>query len=68
MARSKLWVFVLGLLLAAGAFSIFTVEQWQRAIVFQLGAVVRSDYLPGLQFKLPVIQNVEKFDGRLQTL
>lgn len=68
MARSKLWVFVLALIVVVGVLSVFTVEQWQRAIVFQLGAVVRSDYLPGLQFKLPVIQNVEKFDGRLQTL
>jgi membrane protease subunit HflC len=68
MARSKLWMFVLALLVVISAFSLFTVEQWQRAIVFQLGAVVRSDYLPGLQFKLPIVQNMEKFDARLQTL
>lgn len=68
MARSKLWVFVLALLVIVGAFSVFTVEQWQKAILFQLGRVVRSDYLPGLQFKLPIVQNVEKFDARLQTL
>ena len=68
MARSKLWVFVLGLMVVIGAFSIFTVEQWQKAILFQLGKVVSSDYEAGLQFKVPVIQNVEKFDARLQTL
>ena len=68
MARSKLWVFVLGLMVVIGAFSVFTVEQWQKAILFQLGKVVSSDYEAGLQFKVPVIQNVEKFDARLQTL
>ena len=68
MARSKLWVFVLGLMVVIGAFSVFTVEQWQKAILFQLGKVVSSDYEAGLQFKIPVIQNVEKFDARLQTL
>ena len=68
MARSKLWVFVLGLMVVIGAFSVFTVEQWQKAILFQLGKVVSSDYKAGLQFKVPVIQNVEKFDARLQTL
>ena len=68
MARSKLWVFVLGLMVVIGVFSIFTVEQWQKAILFQLGKVVSSDYEAGLQFKVPVIQNVEKFDARLQTL
>ena len=40
MARSKLWVFVLGLMVVIGAFSVFTVEQWQKAILFQLGKVV----------------------------
>ena len=68
MARSKLWVFVLGLMVVIGVFSIFTVEQWQKAILFQLGKVVSSDYKAGLQLKVPVIQNVEKFDARLQTL
>ena len=68
MARSKLWVFVLGLMVVIGVFSIFTVEQWQKAILFQWGKVVSSDYEAGLQFKIPVIQNVEKFDARLQTL
>lgn len=68
MARSKLWVFVLGLMVVIGAFSVFTVEQWQKAILFQLGKVVSSDYKAGLQLKVPVIQNVEKFDARLQTL
>lgn len=68
MARSKLWVFVLGLVVVIGVFSIFTVEQWQKAILFQLGKVVSSDYKAGLQLKVPVIQNVEKFDARLQTL
>ena len=68
MARSKLWVFVLGLMVVIGVFSIFTVEQWQKAILFQLGKVVSSDYEAGLQFKIPVIQDVEKFDARLQTL
>lgn len=68
MARSKLWVFVGGLMVLIGAFSIFTVEQWQKAILFQLGKVVNSDYKAGLQFKIPVIQKVEKFDARLQTL
>ena len=42
MARSKLWVFVLGLMVVIGAFSVFTVEQWQKAILFQLGKVAIS--------------------------
>jgi len=60
-----------GLLLLAlfvGSFSVFTVKEWERAILFRLGEIVRSDYTPGLWFKIPFINNVRKFDGRVQTL
>ena len=47
--------------------SIFTVHQGARA-PWQLGQIVTSDYEPGLHFKLPLFQNVLKFDGRIQSL
>ena len=68
MARGKLWIFVLAVLLVTLAFSVFTVNQWEKAILFQLGRIVGSSYEPGLHFKLPLVQNVEKFDARLQTI
>ncbi len=48
--------------------SIFIVDESQRALLFQFGAMQRSDYKPGLHFKLPFVQNVRKFDRRVQTL
>jgi len=48
--------------------SIFTVDERERAINLQLGEVVRSDYEPGLHFKLPLIQEIIKFDERIQNL
>ena len=51
-----------------GYMSIFTVDERERAINLQLGEVVRSDYEPGLHFKLPVIQDILKFDKRIQNL
>ena len=60
-----------GLLLLAlfvGSFSVFTVKEWERAILFRLGEIVRDDYTPGLKFKVPFINNVRKFDGRIQSL
>jgi len=61
---------VAGLLFVAfvGSFSVFTVSEWERAILFRLGEIVRDDYKPGLHFKIPFINNVRKFDGRIQTL
>ncbi len=45
--------------------SVFTVDQTQYAVVFQLGKPIREIYSPGLYFKLPFIQNVKYFDNRL---
>ncbi|NOY61876.1 MAG: protease modulator HflC, partial [Gammaproteobacteria bacterium] len=54
--------------LVVGSLSVFTVEEWELAAKFQLGEIVRTDYDPGLHFKLPLINNVRKFDGRVLTL
>jgi membrane protease subunit HflC len=48
--------------------SMFTVDQRQNALVFQLGEVVSVKTKPGLYFKLPLVQNVRFFDTRIQTL
>jgi len=48
--------------------SMFTVNQAQNALVFQLGEVVSVKQKPGLYFKLPLVQNVRFFDTRILTL
>jgi modulator of FtsH protease HflC len=48
--------------------STYTVRQDQRAILLKLGEVQQSDIKPGLHFKLPLIENVRKFDSRILTL
>jgi len=50
------------------AFSVFTVRETETAIRFKLGEIVAADYEPGLHFKVPFINNIEKFDSRVQTL
>ena len=57
---------VLSFLLTYGSF--FVVNEKERAIVFQFGEAVRPDIPVGLQFKIPLIQEVKKFDARIQTL
>jgi membrane protease subunit HflC len=54
-------------IVALGA-TIFTVDQRQYAIVFQLGEVRDVIAEPGLYFKWPLIQNVRYFDKRILTL
>ena len=48
--------------------SIFTVDQRQFAIIFQLGEVRQVITEPGLHIKLPLIQNIRFFEKRVLTL
>jgi modulator of FtsH protease HflC len=50
------------------ASSVFTVDQREAVIRFQLGEVVGVHTDPGLYFKLPLVQNIRRFDTRIQTL
>ena len=59
---------VLGAVVALLAMSLFTVDETQTAIRFQLGEIVQANYKPGLHWKWPLINNIRKFDRRLQTL
>jgi membrane protease subunit HflC len=59
--------FFVAVLVVLGA-TIFTVDQRQYAIVFQLGEVRSVIEEPGLYLKWPLIQNVRYFDKRILTL
>lgn len=48
--------------------TLFTVDQRQKAIIFQLGELKEVIDKPGLHFKWPLIQNVRYFDTRILTL
>ncbi|WP_456376586.1 protease modulator HflC [Thiolapillus sp.] len=60
-------VVAVALLLLAST-SLFLVQENQTALLLRLGKIVDSDFKPGIHFKVPVIQTVERFDKRLQTL
>ena len=63
-------VIVVGLVVALFvlSLSLFTVDQRQNAMVFQLGEVVSIKKDPGLYLKLPMVQNIRYFDTRILTL
>ncbi|MCP5365287.1 MAG: protease modulator HflC [Hyphomicrobiales bacterium] len=48
--------------------SVFTVRQTEQALILQFGEPKRVIKEPGLQFKVPFIQNVEKFEKRILDL
>ena len=66
MDRRWISILVLVAVLVAGwNLAVYTVPQWEQAIVVQLGEPVRTVQEPGLYFKLPFVQNVLYFDKRL---
>lgn len=60
-------IFVAAVLFVASN-SVYVVNQWETGVVLRLGEIVKADVEPGLHFKTPFINNVRKFDSRLQTL
>ena len=48
--------------------SLYIVEQTERAVLLRFGAVATADVQPGLHFKLPIAEEVKKFDARVLTL
>ena len=67
MNKPLIWIAVF-VLAGLGLSSVFTVTETEYAVRFQLGKIVRTDYQPGLHFKLPLVNNVRKFDRRILTL
>lgn len=68
MKHLNLLIGVVVAVLILASLTVYTVDQRQNSMVFQLGEVVAIDKLPGLYFKLPLVQNVRYFDTRVRTL
>lgn len=56
------------ILLVIGINSVFIVSEGQTAIVLQFGRIVQIGYKPGIHMKLPLLQQVLRFDTRVLTL
>jgi len=48
--------------------ALYTVKETQTAIKLRLGEIVSVETVAGLKFKMPFVNNVVKFDNRIQTL
>ncbi len=62
------WIILIVVVLLIGSQSVFVVDEREQAILLKLGKIQRSDFAPGLHFKLPFINNVRYFERRLLTL
>ena len=68
MKAGKIIASIIGLLAITAFFSIFIVKEVNQAIVLQFGDPKRIILKPGLNFKIPFIQNVVFLDKRILNL
>jgi len=61
-------VFAVALLVAVTTWlTLFTVDEREHVIKFRFGEIVKSDYQPGLHFKIPFVNNIRRFPDRILT-
>ena len=53
---------------ALASATLYRIHETERGILLQFGNLVEADLKPGLHFKLPIAQEVKKFDARVLTL
>ncbi len=68
MQKSTLSIVVIAAAVIGWISFTYTVAEYQRAILLQLGEIKEANIEPGLHFKIPLINNVRNFDARVQTL
>lgn len=65
MKRSTLLLPIVVVIVALGLSSVFIVDEREKALVLQFGQVKAVKEDPGLAFKLPLIQEVVRYDDRI---
>ena len=59
------FVVSLVVLVLIGSTTIYRITEIERAVLLRFGEIVGEDIQPGLHFKIPLIDEVRRFDGRV---
>ena len=65
MKKATILLPIIVILAAVGLSSVFIVDERQKVLVLQFGRVVNVKDEPGLAFKIPLIQEVARYDDRI---
>ena len=68
MGRGAIALAVLVVAIVTALSSIFIVDEREKALVLQFGQIKQVKTEPGLGFKIPFIQEVVRYDGRILSL
>lgn len=61
-------LFLLLIAILVGSQTLYVVKETERAVVLKFGEIVQDNVQPGLHFKIPVMNEVKKFDARILTM
>jgi membrane protease subunit HflC len=66
--KLQIGIAVLVLLVALAPQAVYTITMMEKAVLLRFQKIQRSNFEPGLYFKIPFIEEVQKFDKRTLTL
>jgi membrane protease subunit HflC len=66
--RNVVVLFVALLVVFLAGNSLYVIKETERAVLLRFGEVVNPNIEPGLHWKIPIVNNVRKFDGRILTV
>ena len=67
-SRNMTIMIIFALLVFVGSNSLYVMKETERGVLLKFGEVVNPDIQPGLHWKIPFVNNVRKFDGRVLTV
>ncbi|MFY0642125.1 protease modulator HflC [Bermanella sp. WJH001] len=69
MSPKSIFLSVIAVVIVLVGFSsVYMVNETERAIKLRFGEIIEDDIQPGIHIKVPMIDNVKKFDARILTL
>jgi len=66
--RNVTFILLVVVLLFVASNALYVIKETERGVLLQFGEVVNPDIQPGLHVKIPFVNNVRKFDGRILTV
>ncbi len=67
-SRNMTIMIIVALAVLIGSNSLYVMKETERGVLLKFGEVVNPDIQPGLHWKIPFVNNVRKFDGRVLTV
>jgi membrane protease subunit HflC len=66
--RNVFFIFIALSLVVIASKALYVIKETEKGVLLQFGEVVNSNIEPGLHIKIPFVNNVRKFDGRILTV